>query len=246
MEKLDNHGLTEQQYLAQYNVAKYEKPGVAIDNLLFAIEEVESDNIRKLPQKRLQVLLVKRAEHPFIGLWSLPGTFLKLSETFEEASLRCLKIKSQVEDVYLEQLYSFGAVKRDPRHRIISIAYMGLINKNHYDHMAISENAAWFTVLDGQLADAGDLAFDHAEIIKYGLSRLKNKLEYSDIAFSLLPGQFTLAELQQVYELILGKSFSKSNFQRKIRDKVECLNEYQKSAFRPALLYKYRPRTNGY
>jgi len=232
--------ITEKQFLEDYDVTIYDRPGVAVDNLLFAIDEMQNDNIRKLAGKRLQVLLVKRVEHPFLNAWSLPGTFLRMDETLEQASIRCLKIKGNLDDIHLEQLYSFAGVKRDPRARIISIAYMGLINKNQCDPKNINPNAQWFTIKDDRVQGAAALAFDHQEIIEYGLQRLRNKLEYSDIAFSLLPKQFTLAELQQVYELILNKKFSKTNFQRKVKDKVECLNEYQKGGFRPALLYGYR------
>jgi len=233
----DKNGLTEEQYLKQYDASIYDKPGVAVDNLLFAIDEMPNDNIRKLPEKRLQVLLVKRTEHPFLGAWGLPGTFLRIDETFEDASMRCLKLKSNINDMHLEQLYSFGGVRRDPRYRIISVSYMGLINKNQCDCGAISKNAAWFTIKDDKAQGCSTLAFDHAKIIEYGLQRIRNKIEYTDIAFSLLPKQFTLAELQQVYEVILNKKFSKANFQRKIKGKVECLNEHQKGGFRPALLY---------
>jgi len=237
---IDKNGLTEEQYLERYDVSAHERPSIAVDNLLFAIEEVKSTNIRKLDEKRLQILLVKRTEHPFMGAWSLPGTFLRLDETFEQASMRCLKIKSNIDDIYLEQLYSFGNVNRDPRTRIISVSYMGLINKNQCDNQSISENSAWFEIRDGKVICDGKLAFDHADIIEYGLARLQNKIEHTDIAFSLLPKQFTLAQLQQVYELILDKKYSKTNFQRKIKDKIECLNEYQKGGFRPALIYRYK------
>jgi len=237
--------MTETQYLKKYDITSYDRPSVAVDNVLFVIDELPNDNIRKLADRRLQVLLVKRAEHPFMNKWGLPGTFLRMNETFEKASIRCLKLKSNINDIHLEQLYSFGEVKRDPRHRVISISYMGLMNKNQCVLEDVSENAEWFTIKDDKVQGAGNLAFDHANIIEYGLQRIRNKLEYTDIAFSLLSKQFTLAELQQVYELILGKKFSKANFQRKIKSKVTCLDEYQKGGFRPALLYRQNTRKNA-
>ena len=250
----DKNGLTEKEFLSQYKVSDFERPSITVDNLLFAIDEVENENIRKLNEKRLQVLLVKRDEHPCIDKWSLPGAFIKMSETLEQASLRCLDIKAHLKDIYLEQLYTFGDINRDPRARVLSISYMGLIDKksisiqDKYD----SKSMAWFTLKidDNELLlenekgiiKGEELAFDHGKIIAYGLSRIRNKLEYTDIAFSMLGEEFTMAELQQVYEIILDKKLTKANFQRKIKDKVECLNIYKTGGFRPALLYKYKSK----
>jgi len=230
--------ITEEQFLKTYDAAAFDRPTIAVDNLLFAVEDIPTNDVRKLPEKRMQILLVKRVEHPFIGMWSLPGTFLKMDETFEQASMRCFELKLNIKDVYLEQLYSFGDVGRDPRTRIVSVAYIGLINKSLCQGMKLKENSSWFSIKDGEVQNVDKLAFDHAKIVEYGLTRIRSKLEYSDIAFSLLPKKFTLAELRQVYELILGKKLQKVCFQRKIKDKVVCLNEYQKGGFRPALLYK--------
>lgn len=248
---LDRNGLTEEQFLGKYDPTIYPKgPYIAVDNLLFAIDELQSNNIRKLNKKRLQVLLVKRESHPFLGRWSLPGTFPSWTETLEEACIRSLKLKSHLENIHLEQLYTFSDPNRDPRTRIVATAYMALVNKSDYEHAELGDNASWFTLSqDGEeiklsngdeVLVSGDIAFDHAKIIQYGLARLRNKIEYTDIAFSLLPKQFTLAELQQVYEIILDKEYSKANFQRKISDRVEPLQEYHKGGFRPALLYTHK------
>lgn len=248
--KKDKNGLTEKEFLDSYQITDYERPSVTVDNLLFVIDEIESDNIRKLKEKRLQVLLVKRDEHPFIDKWSLPGTFVRLNETLEEASIRCLEVKARLENVYLEQLYTFGDITRDPRTRVLSVSYMGLVDKKSTIIKDTSNNTCWFTVKkdetgivldneDGIVIQNKDLAFDHGKIISYGLTRMKNKLEYTDIAFSMLSEKFTLAELQQVYEVILNKKLTKANFQRKIKDKVTELPEYKTGGFRPAKLYKY-------
>ena len=232
----DKSGLTEKEFLAKYDPSKYDKgPYLAVDSLLFAINEVPSGNVRKLSTKSLQVLLVRRTEHPFLDKWALPGTFPRLDETLEEACIRSLKLKSNLGNIHLEQLYTFSAIGRDPRTRIVSTSYMGLIVKARYEHEDMNPTAQWFDV-DKIRAD--EIGFDHYSIIQYGLERLRGKLEYTDIAFSLLPEKFTLAELQQVYEVILAKKLLKANFRRIIRDKVKCAGEYQMGAFRPAMLYR--------
>ena len=250
--KKDINGLSEQEFLRQYDATSYERPSISIDNLLFVINEIENDDIRKLNEKRLQVLLIKRDSHPYLNQWSLPGAFVKMTETLEETSIKCLEDKANLSSsIYLEQLYTFGEVKRDPRTRVLSIAYMGLVDKKSVKIKEKSMNTSWFTlkILDGEILfeeDNGlivrenDLAFDHAKIINYGLSRIKNKLEYTDIAFSLLGEEFTMAELQQVYEVLLDKRLTKANFQRKIKDRVVSTGKYKTGGFRPALLYKYK------
>ncbi|MDR0850405.1 MAG: NUDIX hydrolase [Christensenellaceae bacterium] len=269
--KKDKNGLTEAEFLKQYKITDFERPSVAVDNLLFAIDETENNNIRKLGEKKLQVLLVKRDEHPYIDLWSLPGTFVRLNEALEDASIRCLKNKTKIKDMYLEQLYTFGDVDRDPRTRVLSISYVGLINKKRTSLNDDSNKTSWFTLktsptasdgvcemtLEGEngvvikakiktdngsiiMTEAKNLAFDHAKVIFYGLNRIRNKLEYTDIAFSMLEKQFTMAELKQVYEAILDKKLSKANFQRKIKNKAQSLGIYKTGGFRPAILYKYK------
>lgn len=253
--KKDKNGLTEEQFLKNYNVSEFERPSVTVDNLLFVIDEIENNDIRKLNDKRLQILLVYRDNHPFIDKWCLPGGFLKMDETLEEASLRTLEEKTSVKDIYLEQLYTFGEINRDPRTRVIAVSYMGLVDKKKTKIIDERKNTDWFTVKQinnelilendkGTIVKASDLAFDHHKIIEYGLSRIRNKLEYTDIAFSLLPSEFTMAELQQVYEVVLNKKLTKANFQRKIKDKVQCLNTYKTGGFRPAKLYRYRGNQN--
>ena len=267
---MDKNNKTEEQFLKETDYSKYKNPSITVDNLVFAIDEEENDNIRKLNEQKLKILLIKRKEHPYMNTWTLPGVFLGFDESLEKASIRCLKEKAKLNNIYLEQLYTFADTKRDPRTRVISIAYMGLINNKNIKIKEQSVDIAWFTlkvvsksndiyelILKNDenvtiktkieykndnitVLEKSDLGFDHANIIFYGLLRMRNKVEYTDIAFSLLEDKFTMAELQQVYEVILDKKLTKANFQRKIKDRVEPLNEYKTGGYRPALLYKYK------
>lgn len=263
-------------------------PSVTVDSIIFTIRDVETDNYRKLPEKKLQVLLVKRAEHPYMGKWSLPGTFVRKEERFEEAVQRSLKAKTNMQDIYLEQLYSWGDPNRDPRTRIISTSYMGLVDseKFHIKSGGSTQDANWFTVTLNSLKEKmtennhgykkeeeieillesktetvknkvkvvkelvdgnqiiytqileSELAFDHAKMLIYAIERLKNKVEYTTIAFNLMPEKFTLTKLQQVYEILLDKPLLKANFRRKIADMVIETDEYEENAgHRPSKLY---------
>ena len=140
--------MTEEEFLKNYDSNQFFKPSVTVDSIIFTIRDVETDNYRKLPEKKLQVLLVKRAEHPYMGKWSLPGTFVRKEERFEEAVQRSLKAKTNMQDIYLEQLYSWGDPNRDPRTRIISTSYMGLVDseKFHIKSGGSTQDANWFTV----------------------------------------------------------------------------------------------------
>lgn len=282
--------MTEQEFLKAYDSSIYFRPSVSVDSIIFTIRDVESDNYRKLPEKKLQVLLVKRAEHPFMDKWSLPGTFVKKEEKFEEAVSRSLKTKANIENIYLEQLYSWGDPNRDPRTRIISTSYMGLVDSNKVllKPGGTSQEVEWFTVkmnlikenkvenkkgykkteeieilletnnkilknkvkvvkelINGNISIytqiiESDLAFDHAKILVYAIERLKNKVEYTTIAFNLMPELFTLTKLQQVYEILLDKPLLKANFRRKIADKVIETDYYEENAgHRPSKLYKF-------
>ena len=160
----------------------------------------------------LQVLLVRRKYPPFKDRWAIPGGFVHDRETLEEAALRELREETGVSDVYLEQLYTFGDPGRDPRGRVVTIAYFALVSSDR--ELKASTDAAevaWFTA-----AKPPPLAFDHGAILTYALSRLRLKLEYTTVGFQLLPKAFTLTELQRVYEAILGKRLDKRNFRRKM------------------------------
>lgn len=241
----------EEAFLETYKLENYDRPSLTVDNILFVVDEVEGNNVRKLNKQRLQVLLVKRKEHPYINQYALIGTFLKMDETLEQASKRCLETKANIKDAYVEQLYTFASIDRDPRARVVSVAYMGLVDKQKARTLDSKQGASWFTLTretgniileneQGLRIHGNELAFDHGIIIEKGLERLINKLEYTDLAFELVGEPFTLAQLQQVYELILDKKLTKANFQRKIVHKIIDTNEYQKGGYRPAKLYIHK------
>ena len=199
---------------------------VTVDIVIFTIQE-----------QVLKVLLVKRLIPPFVGQCAIPGGFVLEDEDLDEAALRELREETGVSDVYLEQLYSFGKVDRDPRGRVVTVAYFALISA---DRMLTAGSdaaeAAWYAV-----DDLPPLAFDHSEIVEYALERLRNKLEYTTVGFQLLPPKFTLTELQAVYEAILGKYLDKRNFRRKmsVLKILKPLNEYRRGGQRPAQLYRF-------
>lgn len=286
-------GLTEEEFLKAYDAGKYERPSVTVDMLIFTIMEEEKKNYRKLPEKVLRLLMVKRNDHPFIGQWALPGGFVQMNESLDEAALRKLKKETNIENIYMEQLYTWGDVGRDPRTRVISVSYMSLVDSSALDIKANddADEAKWFSVscklfqeqktvtekgytlqslyrlslkndednltavikvtktiegktakVEREVVESGGMAFDHAKIIEYGLERLRNKIEYTDIAFNLMPERFTLTELQQVYEIILDKELLKANFRRKIANMVIETDEYTKNAgHRPSKLFRFNP-----
>ena len=185
----------------------------------------------------LKVLLVKRLIEPFIGEFAIPGGFVLEHEDLQEAAVRELKEETGVADVYLEQLYSFGDPKRDPRGRVVTIAYFALISADRkLKAGSDAAEATWFPV-----DDLPKLAFDHSTILNYALERLRNKLEYTTVGFQLLPEKFTLTELQEVYEAILGKKLDKRNFRRKmsVLKILKPLPEYRRGGQRPAQLYRF-------
>lgn len=213
-----------------YDPGKYERPSVTVDIVLFTIL-----------QEELKVLLVKRKHWPFEGYWALPGGFIGMAESLDDAAYRELKEETNVdrEAVYLEQLYTFGAPNRDPRTRVITVAYFALVGADKIDPKAADDAAdvGWFSAYHPL-----KLAFDHAEILNYAITRLRYKLEYSAVGFQLLPETFTLRELQQAYEIILGEKLDKGNFRSKLRktDVIEPTKRYRETGGRPARLYQYR------
>ncbi len=185
----------------------------------------------------LKVLLVKRGVPPFAGQHAIPGGFVHEDEDLEQAALRELREETGVADVYLEQLYSFGAAKRDPRGRVITVAYFALISADRPLKAGTDAAEAQWWPMDRLPA----LAFDHAEILSYALERLRNKLEYTTVGFQLLPKEFTLTELQEVYEAILGRKLDKRNFRRKmfVLNILKPLPQYRRGDQRPAQLYRF-------
>lgn len=186
----------------------------------------------------LQVLLVKRGVPPFEGQYAIPGGFIRGDESLEEAALRELHEETGVRNVFLEQLYTFGDPKRDPRGRVITVAYYALIASDKLSLVAGADaaEAQWFPA-----SSLSPLAFDHKSILDYALERLRNKLEYTTVGFQLLPEKFTLGELQAVYEAILGRQLDKRNFRRKLSllGILKPLREWQRTGRKPAQLFRF-------
>jgi 8-oxo-dGTP diphosphatase len=187
----------------------------------------------------LQVLLIKRKYAPFENTWAIPGGFVEAKESIEDAAARELYEETGVRGVHIEQLYTFGKVDRDPRGRMITVAYFALVPKP----LAVqagsdTTDAQWKSVYE-----MPQMAFDHADIVNYALKRLRYKLEYSAVGFQLLPPNFTLSELQHAYEIVLGESLDKRNFRRRIlqADVIEETGQMHIGDGRPAKLYRYRP-----
>lgn len=291
------NGLTEKEFLSNYNSSKYEKPSVTVDMLLFTLDEIRSDDIKRLPGKELKILLIKRKDHPFINDWAIPGGFVNINESVDQAAYRELKEETNIDNIYMEQLYTWGEVNRDPRMRVISTSYMALVNKEGLKEKAgyDASDLAWFSInkelIKEYTTQSGDiireyilsilnsekyakiiykitevnrfigfnksvtynfeikeesnskLAFDHIEILSYALERMSNKVQYTTIAFSLLPETFTLTEVQQVYELLLGRELTKSNFRRWISKVVEETSYTKREgSYRPSKLYKLKKK----
>ena len=278
--------VTEEEFLKNYKPYDYERPSLTVDMILFTLDDEEEKDLKKVPEKVLKVLLIKRKNHPFKNCWAIPGGFVDINENIEDAVYRELKEETNIDNVYLEQLYTWGDVNRDPRMRVVSTSYMALVNKENINVKAGDDaaDAAWFTIkkkiiktedtkiisqiiLENATEDIkivyeitenieikgynknskfeiklieGDrgLAFDHVKILNYSLERMRNKVQYTTIAFSLLPKEFTLMELQQVYELLLGRTLVKQNFRRWISPMVSKTDKVKSNrAYRPSSLY---------
>ena len=210
---------------------------VGVDNVIFSVDTA---------QNRLLVLLVMRQEEPFLGQWSLPGTLVQQGESLEDAAYRILAEKIRVHNLYLEQLYTFGGPHRDPREspdsygvRYLSVSYFALVRFAEAELIADGVSGiAWYP-----LAQVPNLAFDHKQVLEYGHRRLRNKLEYSPVAFEVLPELFTLSDLYQLYTTVLGDNFSDySNFRSRLL-KLGFLSDtgikVSRGAGRPASLYRF-------
>jgi len=197
--------------------------------------------ILTIQEQQLRVLLVKRGVPPFAGEYALPGGFVREDESLEEAAARELEEETGTKDIFLEQLYSFGDPRRDPRGRVITIAYYALISPDRARLAAGTDaaGAAWYPV-----SGVPKLAFDHQNILDVALGRLRGKLEYTTVGFELLPKKFTLSDLQQMYEVILNKFLDKRNFRRKVQalEILRPLKEWQRTGRKPARLYSFVPR----
>lgn len=229
------------------NISDYEKPNVTSDLVLLRVREFDSQNARKDVTRELQVLLVERKHEPQQGIWSLPGGFVNIDEDIANNVKRKLQEKASITgDFYMEQLYTWDGINRDERGRVISVSYLGLCNEETYKEDYGDVVTGWFNVFSVLNGEQGELAFDHKKIIAYALERLQNKIEYTDIAFNLLPQEFTIGECQSVYELILQRKIL--NFRRKVEEYVRPLNKLKKQEgkqFRPAELYEVRKNRNS-
>jgi len=266
---------TEEEFLKNYKKEDYERLSMTVDIAVFSVANADVDNYRKLSEKQFSILLIKRENHPFKNKWCLPGGFININENLDAAAIRILSKETGVEDIYLEQLYTFSDPKRDPRMRVISSSYLALIDKNRLENK-LPANASWFQLhiiedeneflitfnngneeffikvgkkLKDKTTDRyqyiaqknDDLAFDHPIVIASGISRLKNKIKYTDIVFNMMPEYFTLKELQQVYEIILGKKLLDPAFRRIIASKVEKTNKIKTGGgHRPSALFTYQ------
>lgn len=207
---------------------KHPHPAVTVDCVVFGFDEAD-----------LKLLLVQRNGSPFKGCWALPGGFIQIDEDLETSARRELAEETGISRLYLEQLYSFGEPKRDPRERVISIAYYALVKLADHPVRAASDAAevAWFPTVE-----LPKLAFDHERIVETALRRLKAKVRYEPIGFELLPEKFTLGELQRLYESVLEHPMDKRNFRKKIlgTDLLDPLDEYQQDvAHRAAQYYRF-------
>jgi 8-oxo-dGTP diphosphatase len=204
---------------------------VAVDLLVFTIEE-----------DRLKILTIRRQYPPFEGQRALPGVFVRDDETLDQAAQRGLREETGLADIYFEQLYTWGAPDRDPRRRVISVSYLALVDAQRLRGFGPGLRTTGAELADVQeLLTAEDLAFDHRQIIACGRERLAGKVEYTPIAFSLVPEEFTLPQLQRVYELLLGKPLYKANFRKKIAPLVEETDRSTSGdAHRPSKFYRLR------
>ena len=250
------------------------KFGVTTDTIIFYIDSRKNNNVRGLPEKYFGVLLVKMNNEIYENKWVLPGGFVGLDETLEDANRRILKKETNLDNVYTEQIGAFSKIDRDSRGRVISVSFMSLIDKTKLKN-AISENASWFDIIFNEdnnkcnitltngdetlnlkykkklidkttneyeyISETNNLGFDHEDILIKGIINLRKKVNDTDIAFNLMPEEFTIGELKQVYELILGKKLINSAFRRVIKDKVISTNNYIKTGgHRPSCLFKYK------
>lgn len=239
----------EKAFLDKYDASSYEHPSVTTDIVIFTLD----------PSDELNILLIKRGEYPYKDCWAIPGGFLRSGkESLDEAAARELKTETNIDNVYLKQLYTFGAPDRDPRTTVISVAYTALVPKDQLDIHAgdDAKDAKLFKIKydvngiifynDEVTITEADLAFDHSEIVKMAITRLRNRIDYEDDAFNLLrdKNEFTISELKRIHETIKNKSLDLPNFRKTfLRDyvssgKVVDIEKTVISKGKPARLYK--------
>jgi 8-oxo-dGTP diphosphatase len=210
---------------------EYPRAALTVDCVVFGLDE-----------RDLKVLLIQRKLAPFPHAWALPGGFVHLDETLDEAAARELREEAGVTDVYLEQLYTFGELDRDPRERVVTVAYYALAKLGDHRIRAATDalGVGWFA-----LDDLPALAFDHSAIVARAHERLRGKVRYAPIGFELLPARFSLTQLQRLYEIVLGRPLDKRNFRKKILSMdllVETDEVEQGVRHRAARLYRFDRR----
>ena len=267
---------SEEEFLKNYDSSIFEKLSMTSDICLISVSDIQKKEYRRNNGKIMSILLVKRDDYPFKDKWCLPGGFMDpVSETLEECAKRILKKETNLSNIYLEQLYTYDSIDRDPRMRVVSCSFVALIDKNLLNE-PINKNASWFdvTLLDSNekettiVLDNGEetlkivvdkilkekttdryqfksksktLAFDHDVVVLAGIERIRNKTNYTDVVFNMMPELFTLGELQQVYEVILGKKLLDPAFRRIIKDKVVKTDKMKTGeGHRPSALFKYK------
>jgi 8-oxo-dGTP diphosphatase len=208
----------------------YPRPAVTVDCVVFGLD---------LDAQDLKILLIQRRGQPFAGMWALPGGFVEMDETLEQSAKRELQEETGISRLYLEQLYTFGDPGRDPRERVVTVAYYALVKLTDHAIKADTDatDVGWFAV-----SDLPRLAFDHAKIVSVALNRLKGKVRYQPIGFELLPAKFTLSQLQRLYEVVLERELDKRNFRKKILGMgllVETSEIQKDVAHRAARLYRF-------
>lgn len=252
---MNRHSMEEHHLPNNHDPNAFDRPSVTVDVVILTLREGQ-----------LEALLVKRKEHPYLNYWSLPGGFVQAQESLDEAAARVLRQKAGLESVvgmeregsyrhpvYLEQLYTFGDPGRDPRMRVISVAYYALVEASHIREVGeeialfklrLPEEERGVEIFDNKNKKYS-LAFDHAEILGVALRRIRGKLEYTPIGFELLPEQFTLRQLQAVHETILQKRLNKDSFRRRMLSsgRLEPTGKLERGLGRPAELYRFRRAT---
>ena len=271
---------SEEEFLKDYDSSIFDKLSMTSDIIVISISSKDKSDYRRKDKKKMSILLSKRNDYPYKGKWCLPGGFLNpKTETLEECARRVLKRETNLSDIYLEQLYTFDGLNRDPRMRIVSTSFIALVDKNRLKSRV--EYASWFDVISVNeknniveitlsneeetiifsikkelrkgstdrynfITKKNDkIAFDHDKVILAGIERLKNKINYTDIVFNMMPEYFTLGELQQVYEVILGKKLLDPAFRRIIANKVEKTDKMKTGeGHRPSYLFRYKKNEN--
>ena len=246
---------SEQQYLSQYDPSQFEHPSVTVDILIFTVKD-----------RKLHLLLIRRNEHPFMGKWAIPGGFLRMDESADEAAARRIREETGVENIHLEQLYTFSSVDRDPRTRVLGrlrfqagegadeaglFAVDGVsgesVTARPEKELSAAAGSLRLTGAENEVITGDDLAFDHEKIIRTAVQRMRGKLGYTDLAFGFLedPSAFTLTELRIVHEAILGRQLDIGNFRRTIKREYEAAGRIRERGLekggvgRPAMLYSF-------